>query len=247
MDPAIETRSNSLNPRRLIIVPAYNEEKQVSSVIEGIRKYSDTMIVVIDDGSKDETAERAGAAGARVIRHPFNMGAGVAVQTGYKYAFENDYEILLQIDGDGQHHPAHIPDMFAMVENDRCDMAIGSRFLKSSEHKTGLLKSMAIKLFRWVIRVITGETITDPTSGYRCMSRTVFRRLTEDDFPHDYPDANIIIVLHRMGFRMAELPVTMLPNPEGRSMHRGIFKISHYFFKVFLAIFITLLRNKSNL
>jgi glycosyltransferase involved in cell wall biosynthesis len=243
----METRSNPLNTKRLIIIPAYNEEKQIASVIEGIRKYSDADIVVIDDGSEDKTAECASSAGARVIRHPFNMGAGVAVQTGYKYAFANDYETLLQIDGDRQHHPAHIPDMFEMVENRQCDMVIGSRFLKSNQYKAGLLKSAAIKLFRRVISMITGETITDPTSGYRCMNRTVFLCLTEDGFPHDYPDANIIIVLHRMGFKMAELPVTMLPNPEGRSMHRGIFKISHYFFKVFLAIFITLLRKKSSL
>jgi len=236
-----------LNSTRLIIVPAYNEEKQIAAVIEGVRKYSDADIVVIDDGSEDRTAECAGSTGARVIRHPFNMGPGVAVQTGYKYASAKGYDYLLQIDGDGQHHPAHIPDMFAMVENRRCDMAIGSRFLKNSEHKTGLLKSAAIRLFRVVIKTITGEIITDPTSGYRCMNRTVFQYFTGDGFPHDYPDANIIIVLHRLGFKMAELPVTMLPNPEGRSMHRGIFKISYYFFKVFLAIFINLLRKKSSL
>lgn len=247
MDLKIETRSNPLSIKRLIIIPAYNEEKQIASVIKGIRKYSDAEIVVIDDGSKDRTAESAVSAGSMVIRHPFNMGAGVAVQTGYKYAFENDYETILQIDGDGQHHPAHIPDMFAMVENRRCDMAIGSRFLKNSKYKTGLLKLMAIKLFRGIIRIITGETITDPTSGYRCMNQNVFRYFTEDGFPHDYPDANIIIVLHRMGFRMTELPVMMQPNPEGRSMHRGIFKINHYFFKVFISIFIILLRKKSSL
>jgi hypothetical protein len=247
MDPDTETRSSPLNSKRLIIIPAYNEEKQIAEVIQGVRKYSDADIVVIDDGSEDRTAECAGSTGVRVIRHPFNMGPGVAVQTGYKYASANGYDYLLQIDGDGQHHPAYIPDMFAMVENRRCDMAIGSRFLKNSEHKTGLLKSAAIKLFRGVIKIITGETVTDPTSGYRCMNRTVFRHFTEDGFPHNYPDANIIIVLHRMGFKMAELPVTMLPNPEGRSMHRGIFKISYYFFKVFLAIFITLLRKKSSI
>jgi glycosyltransferase involved in cell wall biosynthesis len=247
MDPDQETRSNPLNKKRLIIIPAYNEEKQIASVIEGIRKYSDTDIVVIDDGSEDRTAERAGSAGAFVIRHSFNMGYGVAVQTGYKYASENNYDCLLQLDGDGQHHPAYIPDLFAMVENQKCDMAIGSRFLKDNEHKTGLLKSAAIRLFRWIIKITTGETITDPTSGYRCMNRKVFQYCTEDGFPHDYPDANTIIVLHRMGFKMAELPVTMLPNPEGRYMHRGIFKISYYFFKVFLSIFITLLRKKSSL
>jgi glycosyltransferase involved in cell wall biosynthesis len=236
-----------LKTKRLIIIPAYNEERQIASVIEGVRQYSEADIVVVDDGSDDRTAERATAAGAGLIRHPFNMGAGVAVQTGYKYAVINSYETLLQIDGDGQHHPAHIPDLFATVEDCRCDMAIGSRFLKNSKQTTGLLKSMAIHLFRKIIKLMTAKTITDPTSGYRCMNRAVFRYFTEDSFPHDYPDANIVIDLHRKGFKMGELPVMMQPNPEGRSMHRGIIKISYYFFNVFLAILITLLRKKSNI
>jgi hypothetical protein len=236
-----------MNAKRLIIIPAFNEEKQIAKVIEGVRKYSDADIMVIDDGSEDQTAKLARSTGAFVVRHPFNMGYGVAVQTGYKYASENNYDCLVQIDGDTQHHPAHIPDLFAMVENHECNMAIGSRFLKDNEYETGLLKSAAIRLFRWIIRTMTGETVTDPTSGYRCMNRSVFRHFTEDAFPHDYPDANIIIVLHRRGFKMAELPVTMAPNPEGRSMHRGIFKITYYFFKVFLSILVTLLRKKSSL
>jgi glycosyltransferase involved in cell wall biosynthesis len=233
-----------LKTKRLIIIPAYNEERQIVSVIEGVRQYSEADIVVVDDGSDDRTAERATAAGARLLRHPFNMGAGVALQTGYKYAFINAYEALLQIDGDGQHHPAHIPDLFAMIEDRQCDMAIGSRFLKNSKKTTGLFKSIAISLFRKIIKWMTGETITDPTSGYRCMNRAVFQYFTEDGFPHDYPDANTIIDLHRKGFKMGELPVTMRPNPDGRSMHRGIIKIIHYFFNVFLAILITLLRKK---
>jgi len=237
--------SHALNENRLIIIPAYNEAKQIAAVIKGIRQYSDVETIVIDDGSEDKTAQCAISAGVRVIRHPFNMGAGVAVQTGYKYALKGNYETIIQIDGDGQHHAAHIPEMFATVENRRCDLLIGSRFLKINQYHTGILKLAAIWLFRRVIRTITGETITDPTSGYRCMNRKVFQRLAEDDFPHDYPDANTIIVLHRMGFKVAELPVMMLPNPEGRSMHRGIFKISNYFFKVFMAIFITLLTKKS--
>jgi glycosyltransferase involved in cell wall biosynthesis len=235
-----------LKTKRLIIIPAYNEENQIAAVIEGVRQYSEADIVVIDDGSEDRTAERATSTGALLLRHPFNMGAGVAVQTGYKYAFLNTYETLLQIDGDGQHHPSHIPDLFAMIEDRQCDIVVGSRFLKYSKQTTGLFKSIAISLFRRIIKWMTGENITDPTSGYRCMNRAVFRYFTEDGFPYDYPDANVIIDLHRKGFIIAELPVTMQPNPEGRSMHRGIIKISHYFFSVFLAILITLLRKKSS-
>ena len=234
-----------MNTKRLIIIPAFNEEKQIASVIENIRKYSDADIVVIDDGSGDLTTAIARKAGAFVIRHPFNMGAGAAVQTGYKYASENNYDYLLQIDGDGQHHPRYIPDMFAIVENHKCDIVYGSRFLKANQYKPGFLKYAGIKMFQQIIIITTGEIITDPTSGYRCMNRNVFDHFTGDCYPCDYPDANIVILLHRMGFKISELPVTMMPNPEGRSMHRGVFKITYYFFKVFLLIFVILLRKKS--
>lgn len=231
--------------KRLIIIPAFNEEKQITSVIEGIRKYSNSDIVLIDDGSKDQTAELAKSAGAFIIRHPFNMGCGVALQTGFKYASEKKYDYLLQIDGDGQHHPKHIMEMFTMVENHVCDLAIGSRFLKNNKYKMGILKSVAVRLFRLIIRILTGETLTDPTSGYRCMNQTVFQYCMNDEFPHDYPDANIIIMLHRMGFKLTEHPVTMVPNPEGRYMHRGALRIIYYMFKVFLSILVTLLRKKA--
>jgi hypothetical protein len=234
-----------LNTKRLIIIPAFNEEKQLASVIESIRKYSDVDIVVIDDGSGDRTAEIARKAGAFVIRHSFNMGYGVALQTGYKYALGNDYEYLLQIDGDGQHDPFYIPAFFSMLEKREYDLVIGSRFLKNSTDQTGIFKLTGIKLFRQIIKVITGKKITDPTSGYQCMNRRVFQYFAADNFPCDYPDANIIIVLHRLGFRMTELSVTMMPNIEGRSMHRGVFKITYYFFKVFLSILVILLRKKS--
>jgi glycosyltransferase involved in cell wall biosynthesis len=231
--------------KRLIIIPAHNEENQIASVIEGIRKCSDADVVVIDDGSWDMTAEIARKAGAFVILHPFNMGAGAAVQTGYKYASESNYDYLLQIDGDGQHHPRYIPDLFTLVENHKCDIVFGSRFLKANQYKPGFLKYTGIKMFRKIIRIITGEIITDPTSGYRCMNRNVFDYFTEDFYPCDYPDANIVILLHRIGFKISELPVMMMPNPEGRSMHRGVFKITYYFFKVFLSILVILLRKKT--
>ena len=234
-----------MNSKRLIIIPTHNEEKQIASVIKDIKKYSDADIVVIDDGSGDMSAAIARKAGAFVIRHPFNMGAGAAVQTGYKYASENNYDYLLQIDGDGQHHPRYIPDMFAIVENHKCDIVFGSRFLNDNQYKPGFLKYSGIKIFRQIIKIITGEIISDPTSGYRCMNRNVFNQFTEDFYPCDYPDANIVILLHRMGFNISELPVMMMPNPEGRSMHRGIFKITYYFFKVFLSILVILLRKKS--
>lgn len=233
-----------MTTKKCIIIPAYNEEKNIVSVIESIRIWTDVDIVVIDDGSKDSTETVARKAGAFVIRHPFNMGYGVALQTGYKYAVESNYDVLLQIDGDGQHRAKFIPELFRQVEGLDCDVAIGSRFLEQNRYKAGILKSLGINIFRHIIWVTTGEKITDPTSGYQCLSRRVFEFFTEDHFPCDYPDANVIIMLHRSGFRIKEIPVEMTQNPDKRSMHQGFITITYYIFKVFLAIFIALIRKK---
>ncbi|MCP4349058.1 MAG: glycosyltransferase family 2 protein [Desulfobacterales bacterium] len=228
--------------KKCVIIPAFNEEDNIASVIDGIKKYSDADIIVIDDGSKDITVEKASQAGAFVIPHPFNMGYGVALQTGYKYAVKKKYDFLLQIDGDGQHNPNTIPEFFRLVESGECDVVIGSRFLIKENYDVGILKTLGFYLFRYVIRIITNRQITDPTSGYQCLNRKVFKLFTDDTFPWDYPDTNIIIMLHRMGFIVKEIPVSMNPNPLGRSMHRGLFNISYYFFKMFLSIFIILIR-----
>jgi glycosyltransferase involved in cell wall biosynthesis len=227
---------------KCIIIPSYNEARNITPVICDIQKYYDGDIVVIDDGSQDMTSLAAREAGAFVIRHPFNMGYGVALQTGYKYAVERNYDILLQIDGDGQHSAKFIPELFNQVAGLNCDVAIGSRFLTTSQYRAGFLKSLGIQIFRKTILAITGEKITDPTSGYQCLSKKAFEFFTNDIFPCDYPDANVIIMLHRAGFRIREIPVEMIPNPDGRSMHNGLLTISYYFFKMFLSIFITLIR-----
>lgn len=231
--------------KKCIIIPVFNEEENIASVIAGIKNQTDADIIVIDDGSKDFTAERAGKAGAFVIRHPFNMGYGVALQTGYKYAVKKKYDFLLQIDGDGQHEPNAIPEFFKQIESDKRDVVLGSRFLGEGNYKAGVLKTIGIGLFSFIIQVICGERITDPTSGYQCLNRKVFTFFTQDSFPCDYPDANIIIMLLRMGFTIKEIPVVMDVNPAGRSMHKGFFTLVYYFFKVFLSIFIALIREKA--
>jgi len=230
--------------KKCIIIPAFNEEENIASVIAGIQNQVDADIIVINDGSNDLTAEKAGEAGALVIRHPFNMGYGVALQTGYKYAVKKNFDILLQMDGDGQHDPNAIKEFFKRVESRECDVLIGSRFLGKGDYKAGAFKFLGISLFRLVIRLISGENITDPTSGYQCLTREVFTIFTEDTFPCDYPDANIIIMLHQKGFVVKEIPVAMIENPEGRSMHQGLFTKIYYVFKIFLSIFIVLIREK---
>ena len=230
---------------KCIIIPAYNEAENIASVITGVQRRSDADIIVIDDGSKDQTAEKAGETGAIVICHPFNMGYGAALQTGYKYAVKKDYDLLVQMDGDGQHDPKYISELFNQVESDKCDLVIGSRFLGEGNYKTGVLKSIGIGLFTFIIQVVCGKRITDPTSGCQSLNRKVFTFFTQDSFPCDYPDANIIIMLQRRGFTVKEIPVTMNPSPKGQRMHKGIVTVSYYLFKMFLSIFITLMREKS--
>ncbi|MFH2219348.1 MAG: glycosyltransferase family 2 protein [Pseudomonadota bacterium] len=230
--------------KKCIIIPAFNEAENISSVIAAIKRGIDSDIIVIDDGSTDRTAEKAEQSGAVVIRHPFNMGYGVALQTGYKYAVKKKYDLLLQMDGDGQHDPVAAEAFFQQLESGECDVLVGSRFLGRDGYDVGFLKRTGIGLFRIVIRMLSGERITDPTSGFQCLNRNVFTIFTEDHFPCDYPDANIIIMLLRKGFVIREIPVAMVENPEGRSMHRGIFTKLYYFFKIFLSIFIVLIREK---
>jgi len=230
--------------KRCLIIPAFNEGENIVSVIEGVKKHSDADIIIIDDGSADLTAERATKAGALVVSHPFNMGYGTSLQTGYKYAVKKNYDLLVQIDGDGQHDPKYIPALFGEVEAGRCDVAIGSRFLGEGHYPLGALKWVGIHTLRLATRCFVREKITDPTSGYQCLKRDVFEVFTKDLFPCDYPDANMIILLHWMAFTIKEIPVSMRPNREGRSMHEGIFTVMYYFFKMLLSFVIALIRGK---
>ncbi|MDP2645987.1 MAG: glycosyltransferase family 2 protein [Desulfobacterales bacterium] len=230
--------------KRCVIIPAFNEEKTVGRVIAGIKASTDADLVVIDDGSQDRTAEISTNAGAYVIRHPFNMGYGAALQTGYKYALQENYDALVQMDADGQHDPGSIPDFFSQIAAGQCHVIIGSRFLGNKNYPIGLLKSAAIWIFKKIIWIISRQRITDPTSGYQCLHRRVFSFFVDDGFPSDYPDANIIVCLYRLGFVVKEIPVTMVQNPCGKSMHRGLWTIAYYFFNIFLSLFVGLIRRK---
>ncbi len=230
---------------QIIVIPAYNEADHIATVIAGIKKYSDADIVVVDDGSEDQTAQKAENAGGILIRHPFNMGYGVALQTGYKYAAEKGYDYLIQMDGDNQHDPKHIPEFFKRIKTLECDVLIGSRFLGGIDYDVGALKLLAIKFFRSIIRVVARARITDPTSGYQCLNRKVYTLFTHDSFPWDYPDANIIVMLLRVGFKVTEIPVRMALNHQRQGMHRGFGRMVYYLFKVLLSILMALIRQKS--
>jgi glycosyltransferase involved in cell wall biosynthesis len=231
----------------IVLIPAYNEGARIAEVISKVHDVvPDYDIVVVNDGSGDNTAAAAEAAGATVVSHPFNMGYGVAIQTGYKYAYSRGYDFLAQIDGDGQHDPAYIKGLLEPVIAGKTDFSIGSRFLEAGSYEPSMARKAGMAFFRKMVSFITGTRITDSTSGYQAFNREVIRFFTTEVFPVDYPDADMLITLHLAGFSIMEFPVRMYSNVEGKSMHSGV-KPLYYIFKMILSIFVTLLRNRKTI
>ena len=229
----------------LIIIPVYNEEKNILRVIQDIKKKTHRMdILVVNDGSTDKTQWVLERPGAKVINLPCHMGYGVALQTGYKYALEKDYDYVVQMDGDGQHDPSSIENLLREVRSGDIDVAIGSRFLSNKKYRTSLPRKLGMKLFGSIASLIMGQKVTDPTSGFQALNKKAIKFYGSDVFPCDYPDADAIIMLHRAGFIIKEVPVTMHYDNRSKSMHSGL-GICYYIFKMFLSIFVTLLREKS--
>lgn len=226
-----------------IIMPACNEEGRIASTISGIRKFGNADIVVVDDGSDDSTASEARAAGARVIELPFNLGYGAALQTGFKYALDGGYEFAVQMDADGQHDPMSIKTLIEPVIADEFDVTIGSRFMYKGNYKAPFVRRIGMYFFGLIASLFTGRKITDPTSGFQALNKKVMEFYASDAYPVDYPDADVIIMLHRQGFRFKEVPVIMHKAAK-RSMHGGILKPMYYIFKMMLSIFVTLLRKE---
>jgi len=228
--------------KTLVIIPAYNEGTRIGEVVRHVREIvPEYDVLVVNDGSRDNTALAASAAGAEVVSHSFNQGYGVAIQTGYKYALAQGYEYLVQMDGDGQHDPAFIPKLLAPVTARETDFSLGSRFLAVDSYKPSGVRRVGMGIFRKLVSWLIGQRITDSTSGYQAMNRRVIHFFSTEVFPCDYPDADMLITLHRAGFRIREVPVRMYANASGKSMHSG-WKPLYYMFKMLLSIFVTLLR-----
>lgn len=231
--------------RHLAIVPAHNEEGAIMATVEEIRRFApDFDILVIDDGSTDTTAARAESAGARVVRLPFNLGIGGAMQTGYLYAQEHAYDVAVQIDGDGQHNPRSIRDLLnRLLSEPELNMVTGSRFLEvdGDGHRSSAPRRVGIIIFARLVSLITGRRVTDPTSGLRMTSR-VGIELFARDYPHDYPEVEAILLMHAHRLESCEIPVTMRPRTSGVSAISSTQPI-YYMVKVLLAVFIGLFRS----
>jgi glycosyltransferase involved in cell wall biosynthesis len=232
--------------RKLAIVPAYNEEATVASVVGELRRHApDFDVLVVDDGSTDATGQRARDAGARVLRMPFNLGIGGSVQAGYQYALEGDYDYAVQVDGDGQHDPRELRKLTAVLHaRPEVHMVTGSRFLCVDEegHRSTRSRRAGIAIFAKVLSWITGEPVTDPTSGFRMTNRRGIE-LFARDYPHDYPEVEAVLMVHAHRLVADEIPVEMRPRRSGRSSINST-QSAYYMLKVVLAVFVGMLRAK---
>ena len=223
--------------KKLVIIPAYNESSNILNTVRDIQKNApDFDYIVINDCSKDDTLEILKSNGLNYINLPVNLGIGGAVQTGYKYALENNYDVAVQVDGDGQHDPAYLTELLKKKENSNADMVIGSRFIENQGFQSTFLRRIGIVYFTKLIKLLTGITITDPTSGLRMAGREVIE-LFANQYPKDYPEPESIVTLLKNGKRVVEVPVQMKARQGGESSIKMSNSV-YYMIKVSLAILI---------
>jgi glycosyltransferase involved in cell wall biosynthesis len=229
--------------RRIAIVPAHNEEGALGGVLDELRAFDPGLdVVVVDDDSSDRTAEVATGHGAVVVRLPFNLGIGGAVQTGFKYALEHGYEVAVRLDGDGQHIPGELPKLLEPLARGDADIVVGSRFAAGNggTYKPALARRAGIRFFARVVSLLVHQKVTDTTSGFQALNQKGIR-LFAADYPHDYPEveATVMVVRHRL--RLLEVPVEMREREHGTSSINAAGSV-YYMVKVTLALFVGLFR-----
>jgi len=229
--------------RRVAIVPAYNEERNIQRVIEELRAFDPAIdVVVVSDGSVDRTVAVAAAAGAHVVQLPFNLGIGGAVQTGFKYAWEHGYALAVRCDGDGQHDPSELPKVLAPVLAGEADIVVGTRFGETDGFRSSVLRRIGIRVLALVVSAIARQRVTDTTSGFQALNRKALA-LFAADYPHDYPEVEGMVMTIRHRLRLCEVPVRMREREHGRSSITALSSI-YYMAKVLLALFVGLFRRR---
>jgi glycosyltransferase involved in cell wall biosynthesis len=235
--------------RGIAIVPAFREERTIGAVVAEIRATEPTLdVVVIDDGSGDGTAAAAHAAGAAVVRLPFNLGIGGAVQTGFKYALEHGYDHAVRLDGDGQHDPGELRKLLEPLLAGEADIVVGSRFAPGLDggggdtYRPKLARRVGIGLFARIVSLLVRQRVTDTTSGFQALNRRGIL-LFAHDYPHDYPEVEATVMVVRHELRLLEVPVRMREREHGSSSITAL-RSAYYVVKVLLALFIGLFRRR---
>ena len=223
--------------KKLVIIPAYNESESILNTINEIKKKApEFYYVIINDASKDNTLDILKKNKLNYINLPANLGIGGAVQTGYLYAEKNEYDIAVQIDGDGQHDPAYLDILSEALISHNADMVIGSRFIENEGFQSTFMRRLGITYFSFLIRLLTGVRVTDPTSGFRMVNRNVIK-LFACDYPVDYPEPESTVQILKKKMKVEEVPVKMLARAGGESSIKPWNSV-YYMIKVSLAILI---------
>ena len=237
----------------LIIIPAYNEEGAIGQFLSQLIS-SDAVnfadVLVINDASTDATQRIVQKLNVPIISHPYNLGYGTALQTGYKYAVFNGYRYLIQMDSDGQHDVCNIQRIFGCLKSKKApDLVIGSRFLKESQSfPISLKKRLAIHFFRKAVKLASKQEISDPTSGLQGLTRPVFEYYAQmGNFDNNYPDANMLVQMALLGYQIKEIPAVMHQRKTGKSMHFGIIEPILYICIMFFSTCNVFIRNKKNM
>ncbi len=226
-----------MSHRPLVVIPAFNEESRLPAVLSQIAESDlDVDVLVVDDGSSDATADGVLAAGALLVRHPYNLGYGSALQTGYKYALRHGYPFVVQMDADGQHLADEVKTLLGPVMADEADVVVGSRFLETGGYKMEPLKKIGSEFFRALAR-LSGLLVTDPTSGFQALNRRVMTLYSGDFYPRDFPDVDVLLTAHRSGLRVVERPVKMVEGERASSLHSGL-KPIYYVYRTLLAVWV---------
>ena len=226
----------------LLIIPAYNEEENIKKTCDGIKKYNKELdYIVINDGSKDNTGEICKKSNIPHVDLIHNLGIGGAVQTGYKYAFENDYDIAIQFDGDGQHDVRYVEDLIKPITSNKADFVIGSRFIKEkSKFKSTGARRMGIKIISFFIKLVTHKKVHDTTSGFRAVNKKIIKEFAKY-YPTEYPEPVSTVTLLKMGYKLKEIPVEMNERTGGVSSIKA-WKTIYYMIIVILSIIVIGLR-----
>jgi hypothetical protein len=225
----------------LVIIPAHNEGETVGAVIARVRTYVPSAdILVIDDGSTDHTEAVAREAGALVISLPHNLGIGAATQTGYVFGHGMGYDLVARIDADGQHDPIEIPRLMSALSEGGAHVVVGSRFVSGGEYSTSLLRRLGAWFLAALISLITGQKMTDPTSGFEVIGREAVA-VYATQYPHDYPEPESRVLLYRAGLKVKEVSVSSNPRRAGRSSI-GLLDSVYYMVRITIALLVEMLR-----
>lgn len=228
----------------LIIIPAYNEAENIENVIKELKKdahFAD--LLVINDSSTDNTREVVEQNRVKCITNIYNMKYAMTIQTGIKYALENDYDFVILFDGDGQHIARETKKMIRRQKETNCDIVIGSRYLIDTGYTAPFFRKIGTKFFSILIRLFCRKKISDSLSGFQLLNRKVMLYYSKMGKYPEFPDANLILEMIYLGFNIEEVPVKMRLRENGESMHGGIIKPIKYMFKVFYSILIIVLKN----